>query len=299
MMEVALLASGEGWHYSRLAEAFSFLGARVFRVPITRLRGRLQGHKEVLSSQGLDLCHMDAVMVRTIPPGSLEQIIFRMDALRRLQDGGVAVFNPAPAIECTVDKYLTSALLLEAGVPVPFTITVESFRDAMDAFAELEGDVVVKPIFGSLGRGMLRVDNVDLAHRVFRTLEMTRSVFYLQRFVPHRHQDLRLLVVDDEVLASMARVGPGWRTNLSQGALPRRVQPTPGQQELALRAARAVGAFYAGVDILESLEGEVLVLEVNGIPGWEGLQQVTDINIAYEIALRVARKTGLDGETHL
>ena len=127
-------------------------------VPVTRMVGRIDGDVAVRSRQlWLDGC--DAVIVRGIPRGSLEQVIFRVDALHALVARGVACVNGPRAIERTVDKFLASALLARAGVPTPRTIACERPDDALEAFDELGGDVIVKPLFGSMGAGMTRVDD--------------------------------------------------------------------------------------------------------------------------------------------
>ncbi len=121
----------------------------------------------------------------------------------------------------------------------------------MLAFEELGGDVVVKPIFGSEGRGMVRVSDPDIAYRVFRALEMGRYVYYLQEFVPHGQRDIRAFVIGGRVEAAMERPGNGWKTNVSQGARARPLEiDDRSGRDMALRAAQAVGTDYAGVDIL-------------------------------------------------
>ena len=108
-----------------------------------------------------------------MPPGSLEQVVFRMDVLQRLEARGHRRPQPAAALEVCVDKYLASARLEAAGLPVPPTIVCQDADTALEAFEQLGGDVVVKPLFGSEGRGMVRVSDPELAWRTFRTLERT------------------------------------------------------------------------------------------------------------------------------
>ena len=110
-----------------------------------------------------------------MPPGSLEQVVFRMDLLHRLQARGVRVLNPPRAVEICVDKYLATALLEAAGLRVPPTIVCQHADAALEAFEALGGDVVVKPLFGSEGRGMVRVTDPEMAWRTFRTLERTQA----------------------------------------------------------------------------------------------------------------------------
>jgi RimK family alpha-L-glutamate ligase len=225
----------------------------------------------------------DCVLVRILPRGSLEQIIFRVDALHLLAARGVRVLNSARAIERTVDKYYTSGLLAQAGLPTPRTRVCERADDALPAFEALGGDVIVKPLFGSMGQGLVRVQDPDVAYRVFKALDLAREVYYLQEALPHAGRDLRAFVLGGRVLAAMERVALGWRTNVARGGQPQPARLTPEQERLCLRAAEVVEAEYAGVDLLPAADGRDYLLEVNGIPGWQGLQTVTGTDIAGEI----------------
>jgi RimK family alpha-L-glutamate ligase len=231
--------------------------------------GQIDGDVSIRSLAGCD-----AVIVRGIPRGSLEQVIFRVDVLHALVARGVAVVNSPRAIERTIDKFLASALLARAAVPTPRTIACERADDAVGAFDELGGDVIVKPLFGSMGAGMTRVDDADIAYRVFHALELERAVYYLQEALP-ADRDLRAFVVGGRVLAAIERVGSGWRANLARGAHAQAAELSAEQERLSLAATEALGADYAGVDLV----GEY-VLELNGIPGWHGLQEATGADVA-------------------
>jgi RimK family alpha-L-glutamate ligase len=255
-------------------------------VPVTRLVGRIDGDVAVRSRElWLDGC--DAVIVRGIPRGSLEQVIFRVDALHALQERGVTCVNGARAIERTVDKFLASALLARAGVPSPRTIACERVEDALEAFEELGGDVIVKPLFGAMGAGMTRVDDPDVAYRVFHALELERAVYYLQETLAHDGRDVRALVVGGRVLAAIERVGSGWRANLARGARAEATQLGADQERLCLQAAQVLAVDYAGVDVLRAADGRDYVLELNGIPGWRGLQDATGADVAAAIVEHV------------
>jgi RimK family alpha-L-glutamate ligase len=282
-MKVAILGSRGGWHEARLAEALQARGATPLVVPITRLVGRV-GVEGPLSTAEHNLHDCEAVVVRAIPSGTLEQVIFRLDALHWLSRHGVAVVNSPRCIERSVDKYLTSFLLADAGLPTPRTIVCERFDDAMAALDALGGDVVVKPLFGAEGRGIVRISDPDIAYRTFRALELVRSVYYVQRYVPHDGRDIRAFVVGDRVVAAMVRKGSGWKTNVAQGATVEPVDLPPDVAALALGAARVVEADYAGVDLLPHDDGGCFVLEVNGIPGWQGLQRTTAVDVAGTVA---------------
>jgi len=234
-----------------------------------------------LCTEGVPLFEADAVLARIIPSGSLEQIIYRVDALHWIEERGVPVINSPRAIERAVDKFYTSALLQEAGLPTVETVVCERAADAMAAVREM-GDVVIKPLFGSMGNGLVRVSDPDVAFRVVKALETTRAVFYVQRAIDHGGRDYRLFVIGGEVLAAIERraVAGDWRSNVARGAAAAAFDPPAEWRGLAIRAAAAIEADYAGVDLLVDRDGHVFVLEVNGIPGWEGLQRATGVDVA-------------------
>lgn len=278
-MKAAILSAGQGWHNDELQRAFAAHGHTCNVLPITKLMGRI-GQGSCLTAKDVDLDHFDVVLVRIMPRGSLEQIIFRMDALHLLAARGVRVFNPPRAIERTVNKFYTSGLLAQAGLPTPRTVVCEQADAALLAFAELGGDVIVKPVFGSMGLGLVRVQSEDLAYRVFKALELERAVYYLQETIAHDGRDIRVFVLGGRVLAAMERISDDWRTNIARGATAHPVHLTPEQERLCLLAADVVGADYAGVDVLPAKDGTDYFLEVNGIPGWQGLQAATGLDIA-------------------
>jgi ribosomal protein S6--L-glutamate ligase len=159
----------------------------------------------------------------------------------------------------------------------------------MEAFGQLGGDVVVKPLFGSEGRGMVRVAETEIAWRTFRTIERTQAVLYLQQFVEHPGWDLRAFVIGGRILAAMRRHAKGdWRTNVAQGGRAEAVSLTIEEERLALAAAWAVGTVVAGVDLLPRPGGGYYVLEVNAVPGWRALARTTEVDVAAEIIRAIA-----------
>jgi RimK family alpha-L-glutamate ligase len=291
-MHVVILSARTGWHTDELCRALAerdHLGEVVpYEALIARL-GTRPGTRHVLLSDGAALFGADAVLARIIPNGSLEQIIFRVDALHWLEESGVIVVNSPRAIERCIDKFYTTALLQEAGLPTPETIACERTADALAA-VETMGDVIIKPIFGSMGHGMVRVSDPDVAFRVVRALEQVHAVYYVQRTIDHDGRDIRAFVLDGRVLGAIERRAPAgdWRTNISRGGSARPLQLPPAWEAIAIAAARAVGADYAGVDLLPAQDGTVYVLEVNGIPGWQGLQEATSLDVAGSLVEYVA-----------
>jgi len=277
-VQVAVLAARAGWHTHELERAAAERGHQLTVLPYEGLVARV-GPAPGLRSRTTELDSADVVLARIIPSGSLEQIIFRVDALHRLEDRGIRVVNSPRAIERTVDKFWTSTLLEQCGIPTPETVVCDDPEEAIAAYRTL-GDVIVKPLFGSMGLGMVRVSDEEMAFRVFRTIEQIRGVYYVQRTVDHDGTDIRAFVLGGRVIAAIERRASGWRTNLARGGTARGLSLSEQFSALALRAAAAVGADYAGVDLLTGRDGTTYVLEVNGIPGWRGLQEATGLDIA-------------------
>jgi RimK family alpha-L-glutamate ligase len=225
---------------------------------------------------------LDALLVRPVGRGSIEELVFRMDALYRLQRLGMYIINPPVAIEHCVDKYDVLTILEENGLPVPRTVITENVNEALNAFGELGGDVVVKPLFGSRGVGATRIRDQEVAITAFKAITFYHGVIYLQEFVQHGFSDIRAFVIGNHVVAAMKRVANDWKTNYSQGARPEPTKLSKTLEDMAIRSARLVECKIAGVDILEGSMGPVVV-EVNSQPGWKGLQSVTSTNIADEM----------------
>ena len=239
--------------------------------------------KPLLKAQDTDVLRdLAALIVRPIGRGSVEELVFRLDCLYRLQRLGLYIINPPEAIEHCVDKYDVIAILDENGIPVPRTAITENVCEALTAFKELGGDVIVKPLFGSRGVGATRIMDSEVASTIFKAISFHHGVIYLQEYVPHGCSDIRAFVVGDRVVAAMKRVADDWKTNYSQGARPEPIEADKALEDLTVKSAKTVGCRIAGVDVLESQEGPVVV-EINSQPGWKGLQSVTSINIADEI----------------
>ncbi len=276
--KVGILSSQRGYHVLELEEAIRGRGYEPVFYDITRLAGWIGGSPALqVRSESIEECR--ALLVRTIPTGSLEQIIFRMDALHRLENLGVRVINSVSSIEHTVDKYYTSFILSDAGIQIPRTLVTEDFQTALAACREM-GDVVLKPLFGSEGKGIVRATEEETAYRVLRSWELNRYIYCIQEYIPHHREDIRAFVVGDRVVAAMRRHGAEWKTNVSQGAEIEPVVLSAEMENLALKATRLINLDYAGVDLMIAEDGQTYVVEINSIPGWRGLQKITPRKIA-------------------
>jgi tetrahydromethanopterin:alpha-L-glutamate ligase len=285
--DVALFISGADWHARRLVKALRAAGAAVTRTSLTRCRFSTT-HPAGLDIPGFPDRLPDAVFVRTIDAGSFEAVTLRLGLLHALAEAGVPVWNAPRAIEACVDKAQTTWRLQRAGLPTPDTWALESHEAALvlvAAEATPERPLVLKPLFGSQGKALRLVAGPD----GLPPPETVSGVYYLQRFVGRRSPDLsagaagfhdhRVLVAGGRALAGMTRRGTGWITNIKQGATAEAWVPDAEAERLAVAAAAAVGADYAGVDLIADGEGGYLVLEVNSMPAWSGLQTVTGFDL--------------------
>jgi len=272
----------EAWSSTQIREALTKHNIPYTCFTFPKLVAQL-GYKPHFRAENISLLEeLNALIIRPIGRGSLEELVFRMDMLYKLERLGFYVINPAEAIEHCVDKYDILAILEDSGIPVPRTVATESANEALKAFTELGGDVVVKPIFGSRGQGATRITDAEIAQTIFKAITFYHGIVYLQEFVPHGHSDIRAFVVDGHVIAAMRRVADGWKTHYSQGARPAPITLNKDFEDLAVKASKAVGCKIAGIDILEGPDGPKIV-DVNSQPGWKGLQMVTKVNVAEEI----------------
>jgi RimK family alpha-L-glutamate ligase len=286
---VLIATDSPGWHGRKLTAALDAFGMDAVFADLAACRVDLSANRHGVVIPGFADRLPDAVLVREIAAGTFEQVTLRLGILHVLEAWEVPVCNGARAVERTVDKSMTSMLLARAGVATPATWVTESAEEAAAVMMrELAAGqrLVAKPLFGSQGKGLrLIAGPEDLP-----SSEEMAGVYYLQRFVVTNEAspcDYRAFVVGDKVIAAMRRVGPGWIHNVAQGARCEAVQPSPEFSEAALRAVKAVGAHYAGVDLMRGPDGQWLVIEVNGIPAWRGLLSVAAADIARCLVQRV------------
>ena len=291
MTRIAIATDEVGWHTRQLQAALRERGAlgRCVDLEDCRIDTGAAWHGLVIPGFGSEL--PDAVLVRGIAGGSFEQVTKRLGVLHALRELGVPVYNDARAIERSVDKSMTSLLLHAAGVPTPPTWAMESAAQAQRLVMRESAAgraLVLKPLFGSQGKGLQLVGCVDGVHVPLPALKGAYgSLAYLQRFVAPISSpgfDWRVLVVGGRAVTAMKRVSRHWVHNVKQGARCAPAELTPALREIAEAAAGTLAMDYAGIDILpEGDEQTLRVLEVNGVAAWQGLQRVTPFNIARAI----------------
>ena len=302
VLRVAVVGEPTGWHVGRLLAALTARGHQGTVVRWTDLvaevcsevrsefcsrqspRGAGTGTTSVERFLPPAIDAADLVVVRGMPGGGLEEVVFRMDLLGRLAARGTPVVNSPRGLEIAIDKYLSLARMAAAGLSVPRTMVAQSPDAIRAAWHALGRDCVAKPIFGSRGRGIARItDEASLETLIDAATAAppAGSVAYLQEFLPHDGWDVRILLVGKDAFAMRRFAVDGeWRTNVSLGGRPEAFSPPADWVELARAAARAVETEIAGVDLLPARDGRVVVLEVNAVPGWQGLEAATGIPVA-------------------
>ncbi len=269
---------GGDWHARRLRQAMEKRGARVVTAALCACAF------DTSLASGIDIPGLngalpDGVFVRAISKGSLEAITLRLGILHALSASAVRVWNEARVIERCVDKSTATFLFQKAGLPVPETRTAEGREMALD-YARERLPLVSKPLFGSQGNGVRKADALEELPEE----DDVGGVYYLQRYLRAPDQgvfsDWRVFVSGGRIVGSMARQGAHWITNIHQGAQPTATNLDEDGRALALAAARAVGADYAGVDLIRDPDGHLVLLEINSNPAWKGLQSICHIDIA-------------------
>jgi RimK family alpha-L-glutamate ligase len=282
-----LLALGpdQGWHADQLRSAATRLGWSLDYATYESLTTTItaDGRTRARCDAG-ELAGFDAVLCRTMPAGSLEQVTFRLGVLHAAQASGVRVINPPRTLELAIDKFATLAIVGSLGYPVPQTVVTQTRKDALSAFDSLGGDVVVKPIFGGEGRGVMRIRDRQLAWYTFSTLEQLGAAIYVQRFIAPGGRDTRLLVIGDQVLGIRRTNENDFRTNVAGGATGRAVELAEPIAAMARRIAGALSIVIGSVDVIDcepdSYGSDGVVVEVNGVPGWKGAQGCLQLNLA-------------------
>ncbi len=232
-----------------------------------------------LGRNGLE--QYDAVLIRCLSHSRAYYLT------RCLGDVGLPVVSSHRVVATCGDKLLTSAALQAAGVPIPRTQIAFTPEAALEAIEEMGYPVVLKPVHGSWGRLLARVNDRDAAEALLEhktTLGgYVHSVFYIQEYVDKPGRDIRSFVVGDETVAAIYRNSPHWITNTARGGRAANCPITPEIDRLSRAAAQAVGGGAVAIDILEAPDGRLLVSEVNHTPEFRNSIAPTGVDIPGKI----------------
>ncbi|MGC9136274.1 ATP-grasp domain-containing protein [Caldivirga sp.] len=274
-----------------LEQAVREFGHRVKRVYVNMASVRLskgsvsvyqaigRGVREPVSIDGGVLRHLGLIR-------DFEQLLHRVWVVRAIESMGVYVVNSAMNWLVASDKLAALMILAKNGLPVPETESSENMFMAYDAVKRFN-EAVVKELRGSMGYGVFKVNDPDVAMNIFSYLLNFSKPMYVQKFLEKKgNGDYRVVVVGGQVIGSIFRRGIGWKSNVAQGAKPEAVKPSSELSELAVKTCEVLGLGYAGVDVAETNEG-YFILEVNPSMSWQGFKETTGINPARHIIKHV------------
>ena len=296
-MQIAIVVSDpQDWTAQALLASFSKKGMNAFFLNFSELIASITSG-QFFSCAGVDLLNLDALLVRDLGRRGPGDVAFRFETLQALQEKGIAIINPPRAIARAANKFATSRALHDAGVATPKTFITTSVKEAEKALQDF-GKAVSKPLFGYKGRDIVLLeDGIEADVARLRSIVGSQGLVYLQEFIAlDSPRDIRAFVVDGKVLGAIYRVAPPgqWISNLARGG---RAVACPLTEELAVlaaKAAKAVGAVYCGVDLLETAEG-LSVIEVNGTPSGKGIFEALGVDVTEAIAEHVHQNCYLRG----
>ncbi len=247
----------------------------------------LSGHLPDLQYRGRPLDDFDAVLPRI----GASITFFGLAVVRQFEQMDVYTPSPSNGIANSRDKLRAIQILSRHDVAIPATTFVRDREDVLPAIERVGGaPVVIKLLEGTQGIGVILAPDTKVAEAVIETLQSARQNVLIQRFIAEsRGRDVRALVIGDRVVAAMRRVAKGdeFRSNVHRGGTVEAVDLDAEFQRVAVQAAQIMGLRVAGVDMLESADGPV-VMEVNSSPGFEGIERATELDIAGAIVDYVA-----------
>jgi tetrahydromethanopterin:alpha-L-glutamate ligase len=277
-----VVSDPEDWTAASLRAALRHREAETFDLNFSRLSACLD-RSISLSSNGVNLLELDGLIVRDLGRRGAHDVAFRFETLQALEGLGMQVINPSSAIARAANKFATSLALTRSGIPTPHTTIATDLGDALEAL-EYYGRAVSKPLFGYKGRDIELLTSKD--RQRLEAIMQRQGLVYLQEFVSSpQPRDIRAFVVGKRLMGAIYRKAPPgqWISNLARGGTAAPCKVAPELEDLSIRAARAIGASYCGVDLLETPQG-LKVIEVNGTPSGRGLFVAMGVDVTAAIA---------------
>ena len=281
MTRTLILTEKEGWHFQQLKLSLTRKNHLVQSACLSDFSISLNKNKVILKICGEEIPKVDNILVRFIPGGTLEEIVFYLNILKILESMNIRVINDAGSIERTVDKLYTSYLLNQNNINTPKTFVMRGSESSSRFIKNYNFDslLIYKPLFGSQG------DNIRLIRGSddFNKLDNATNIYYFQEYLENiPNYDYRVLVInnkDDTNVFYMTRHGETFINNVSKGATCTREELDDEIIEMAIRSSRLLNINFCGVDIIR-YKNKYYVIEVNSIPAWKGLQEVESKQIS-------------------
>ena len=282
-MKIAMLARNPSlYSHKRLVEAAEAKGHEIDIVNTTQCYVGITSHRPQLLYRGTALMGYDAV----IPRIGASITFYGLAVLRQFEMMGVWPLNESVAIGRARDKLRSLQIMSRIGIGLPVTGFANSARQAEELIHMVGGPpVVIKLLEGTQGLGVVLGETMPSAKSVFEAFRGAKINILVQEFIKEAGgADIRAFVIGDRVVGAMKRQSAPdeFRSNLHRGGTAERTKITPEERSTAVRASKALGLNVAGVDMLRSNHGPVL-MEVNSTPGLQGIEQATGIDIAERI----------------
>ena len=282
---VIIFSNSHDWHSNQLKKELKKLKCKVSCLSLDSCFINTN-NKNNIFIPGFSKNLPDGCFIRTIGKGTFQQITRRLTILHVLKKLKVVLFNDVNCIEAATDKSMTTFLLSHNKINTPDTWVPEKFAVAEKILKKLKEKKIYgiwKPLFGSQGKGLKIIKNNKLKKN-------REHVYYLQKFEDikvkskKKWQDFRILICDNQIIASMIRKNKKKITNIGQGGEPFGFNATEEIKKISINASKLVNADYAGIDLIKNKYGKFKVIEINSIPAWKALQKTTNKNIAYILA---------------
>jgi len=283
------LTDPEDWTAHAFVRNIEKRGAQPVPLNLSTLSAAISASEFSILDAAFKRLDLDALLVRDVGISvALEEIAVKHDLVKLFEASDIPVMNSSDAIQNAANKFYSFYLFRRAGLPIPRTMVTADLAVAVKA-VETFGTALAKPTFGSQGKGILKFESAqrDLTAQLAALIN-ERGVLYLQEFVANPGRDIRVFVVGDEALAAIYRVSSAgaYVSNLSQGGTPIACTITAEIRDIAVRAAQAIRADFAGVDLLEGADGMV-VLELNGTPSGKGINRACGVDVTATIVDRL------------
>lgn len=237
----------------------------------------------------VQICDDDTFYDISRPPAAVDVVFERSVSYSRglyisriFEAHGIKVVNPSVTAERCGDKYITSQILVSAGIPSPRVLMAFSEESAMKAIEDMGYPCVLKPVVGSWGRLLARVDDRATAESFIEhkaSLGVNHQVFYVQEYIEKPGRDIRAFVVGEEPIGAIYRSSPNWITNTARGGVASNCPVTPEIGDLCRKTAKAVGGGMLAIDIFETPDGGLSVNEVNHTMEFRNSIATTGVNI--------------------
>lgn len=283
-MKIAILATNpELYSHKRLRSAGEEAGHEVKVInPLYCYMNVAASCPQIHYRGGEPLPHFDAV----IPRIGASNTFYGTAVLRHLETMGIYTVNESIAISRSRDKFRALQLLARKGIPMPLSSFAQSPDDTTNLIRMVGGaPLVIKLLEGTQGKGVVLADSHQSAVSIINAFKEMGANILVQEFIEEcKGTDIRCLVIGDKVVAAIKRQAKDgeFRANVHQGGKALKVKLSPQERTIAVAAAKTMGLKVAGVDLLRSNHGP-LVLEINSSPGLEGIEKTTQINIAGKI----------------